>query len=308
MLLGAERGVGATGAAQSSLVEEFAAGPSKQFRLMALVMLDLAKVGGNCWKSVRGARMNNRYGTLASWVYNLDKPVGRSFGDIEYYRERLSGCAGPVLEPAVGNGRFFVPMLEAGIAVEGFDPSEEMLGYCREACRQRSLSARLSRQTFEDFSYAQKFEAIVVPLGSFQLITGFDQAKAVLKRFYDHLAPNGRLMIDLDAIGGFLGEGGRVRSWTTEDGDLLTLADTRVSTDYIAQTTVTHLRYELWKETKLADTELELFSLRWWGVNEFAQSLREAGFVDVVASGNYQYGRVPRKGDETISFEARRPV
>ncbi|MBB6465205.1 hypothetical protein HNQ96_001052 [Aminobacter lissarensis] len=21
--------------------------------------------------------MNNRYGTLASWVYNLDKPVGR---------------------------------------------------------------------------------------------------------------------------------------------------------------------------------------------------------------------------------------
>lgn len=252
--------------------------------------------------------MNNRYGTLASWVYNLDKPVGRSFGDIEYYRERLSGCAGPVLEPAVGNGRFFVPMLEAGIAIEGFDPSEEMLGYCREAARQRSLEVRLSRQTFEAFSYAQKFEAIVVPLGSFQLITGLDQAKAVLKRFYDHLAPNGRLMIDLDAMGGFLGASGNIRSWTTEDGDLLTLTDNRVETDFIAQTTVSQLRYEHWRHTKLVDSELELFSLRWWGVNEFAMALGESGFVDVVASGNYQYGRAPQKDDETISFEARRPA
>lgn len=30
--------------------------------------------------------MQNRYGKLASWVYNLDKPFGRSFGDQEYYR------------------------------------------------------------------------------------------------------------------------------------------------------------------------------------------------------------------------------
>jgi len=252
--------------------------------------------------------MNNRYGTLASWVYNLDKPVGRSFGDIEYYRERLSNCAGPVLEPAVGNGRFFVPMLEAGFDIRGFDPSEEMLGYCRRACAERSLDdGRVSGGTFEGFVYEQRFAAIVVPLGSFQLITDMAVAKAVLRRFFDHLAPGRRLMIDLDAIGGFLGEGGRVRSWTTEAGDLLTLTDTRVWTDFIAQTTVTHLRYELWKDTKLVDAELELFSLRWWGVEEFAMVLREAGFVDVVASGDYRYGQAPAKDCETISFEARRP-
>ncbi|WP_395446831.1 class I SAM-dependent methyltransferase [Aminobacter sp. UC22_36] len=251
--------------------------------------------------------MNNRYGTLASWVYNLDKPVGRSFGDIEYYRERLSSCAGPVLEPAVGNGRFFIPMFEVGIDIRGFDPSEEMLGYCRKAGAACSLEGRLSRQTFERFSYDTDFAAIVVPLGSFQLITDVVAAKSVLRRFFEHLAPDGRLMIDLDAIGGFLGECGRVRSWTTEDGDLLTLTDTRVSIDHIAQTTVTHLRYELWKETRLADTELELFSLRWWGVEEFAMALREAGFIDVVVSGNYRYGEAPAKGCETISFEAYRP-
>ena len=76
----------------------------------------------------------------------------------------------------------------------------------------------------------------------------------------------------------------------------------------MAQTPVSQLRYEHWRHTKLVDSELELFSLRWWGVNEFAMALKEAGFVDVVASGNYQYGRVPQKDDETISFEARRPA
>ncbi|GAA4113989.1 class I SAM-dependent methyltransferase [Aminobacter aganoensis] len=251
--------------------------------------------------------MNNRYGTLASWVYNLDKPVGRSFGDVEYYLERLAG-SGPVLEPAVGNGRFFVPMLEAGFDIWGFDPSEEMLDYCRAACAERSLDvARVSRGTFEDFSHERRFAAIVVPLGSFQLITDMAAARSALRRFFEHLEPEGRLMIDLDAIEGFLGEGGRVRSWTTGDGDLLTLTDTRASTDYVAQTTVTHLRYELWKGTKLADTEMELFSLRWWGVEEFAMALREAGFTDVVASADYRYGQAPTKGCGTISFEARRP-
>lgn len=251
--------------------------------------------------------MNNRYGTLASWVYNLDKPVGRSFGDVEYYRERLAG-SGPVLEPAVGNGRFFVPMMEAGFDIWGFDASEEMLGYCRAACAERSLDAeRVSHGTFENFSHERRFAAIVVPLGSFQLITEVAAAKAALRRFFDHLAPDGRLMIDLDAIEGFMGESGRVRSWTTWDGDLLTLTDTRASTDYIAQTTVTQLRYELWKDTKLVDTEMELFSLRWWGVEEFAMALREAGFVDVVASADYRFGQVPAKGCGTISFEARRP-
>jgi len=72
--------------------------------------------------------MQNRYGKLASWVYNLDKPIGRSFGDQEYYRQRLEhGDDGPILEPAVGNGRIFVPLLEAGFRIEGFDASDEML-------------------------------------------------------------------------------------------------------------------------------------------------------------------------------------
>ncbi|MVA99639.1 methyltransferase domain-containing protein [Nitratireductor sp. CAU 1489] len=251
--------------------------------------------------------MNNRYGKLASWVYDLDKPVGRSFGDLEYYRQRLDGCEGPILEPAVGNGRIFVPLLEAGFPMEGFDASEEMLGYCRHECRDRNLFASLTRQTFEDFSYDTSFSAIIVPAGSFQLITEATSAAAVLQRFFDHLAPGGKLVLDLDPIGSFLGPTDSIRSWTTQDGDLLTLTDQRVETDFVAQTTLAHLRYDHWRDGGLLKSELDLFKLRWWGVEEFSLVLRGAGFTDMVVSGNYEHGRKPRNGDDIISFEARRP-
>src|SRR5262249_8159369 len=62
-------------------------------------------------------QMKNRYGQLGALVYDLDKPIGCSFGDIEFYKERLAGCRGPILEPAVGNGRMLIPLLENDLNV-----------------------------------------------------------------------------------------------------------------------------------------------------------------------------------------------
>lgn len=252
--------------------------------------------------------MQNRYGKLASWVYNLDKPVGRSFGDVEYYRQRLESCEGPVLEPAVGNGRVLVPLLEAGCRIEGFDTSEEMLDFCRAECQRRDLPLGLTRQSFETFSYDAPFAAIIIPAGSFQLVTETAAAMTALRRFYNHLSPGGRLIIDLDTLDSILGASVSVRSWVTEDAELLTLTDHRVETDYIAQTTLSHLRYEHWQDGHLTRTELDLFRLRWWGVEEFAFALKAVGFGDVVISGNYQYGRSPQRNDHIVTFEAHRPL
>jgi len=251
--------------------------------------------------------LNNRYGKLASHVYNLDKYIGKSFGDVEFYRERLRGCAGTILEPAVGNGRMLIPLIEAGLHMVGFDASQEMLDYCTHECEARSLSPSLTRQTFEDFAYGERFEAVIVPAGSFQLVTDFAAAMATLRRFFDHLRPGGRLIVDFDSIGSILEDANGIRQWKTDDGDLLTLTAQRVQTDYLAQTTISHLRYDRWADGKLAASELEFFSLRWWGVEEFTLALRAIGFVDITVSGNYEHARAPRSDDETITFEARRP-
>lgn len=252
--------------------------------------------------------MQNTYGKLASWIYHLDKPIGHSFGDLEFYRQRLTGCDGPILEPAVGNGRILIPLLEMGFAIEGFDASQDMLQHCRQECRKRDLAATLTCQTFEQFSYERRFAAIIMPAGSFQLITETASAVAVLKRFWEHLQPGGRLILDIDPIESVISEAMPARRWPVEGGDLLTMTSHRAEIDYVKQTTLSHLHYEHWRDGALLVSELDLFHLRWWGVEELTFALREAGFADVVVSGDYQHGRQPRQGDQIISFEANRPT
>lgn len=252
--------------------------------------------------------MQNTYGKLASWIYHLDKPIGHSFGDLEFYRQRLTGCDGPILEPAVGNGRILIPLLEMGFAIEGFDASQDMLQHCRQECRKRDLAATLTCQTFEQFSYDRRFAAIIMPAGSFQLITETASAVAVLKRFWEHLQPGGRLILDIDPIESVISEAMPARRWPVEGGDLLTMTSHRAEIDYVKQTTLSHLHYEHWRDGALLVSELDLFHLCWWGVDELTFALREAGFADVVVSGDYQHGRQPRQGDQIISFEANRPT
>ncbi|CAD5109076.1 class I SAM-dependent methyltransferase [Zestomonas carbonaria] len=250
--------------------------------------------------------MENRYGTLASWVYDLDKPIGRSFGDIEFYAQRLRDCRGPILEPAVGNGRVLLPLLQEGLEVLGFDASEEMLERCDAHARHLGLSPSLSRQRFESFAYEQRFAAIVVPAGSFQLITDFAQARAVLRRFREHLLADGRLILDLDPCGALIRNEGGIRSWMVSDDEWLTLTEQPLETDFVNQTRHSYLRYEHWRQGRLVSAELERFSLRWWGVAEFELLLRQEGFGDIRVFADYQPDQAPTKDSGMIGFEARR--
>nr|WP_312444833.1 class I SAM-dependent methyltransferase [Brevundimonas naejangsanensis] len=250
--------------------------------------------------------LSNRYAGLAARVYELDKPVGRSFGDVEFYAARLKGCEGPVLEPAVGAGRVLVPLLEAGLDVVGFDASEAMLEMCRAACARRGLKADLSVARFDDFAYATRFGAAILPAGSFQLIATAQEGLAVLKRFHDHLAPGGRLILDLDPVSAVLAPPGSTRRWTDRNGDVLTLTEERVDSDLLNQTVVSHLRYDQWSDGRLTASELELFGLRWWGVEEMRLALAATGFVGIIISGGYEHERRPRRDDDVITFEARR--
>jgi hypothetical protein len=75
------------------------------------------------------------YGKLATEVYDIDKPIGRSYRDVEFYLERLRSCTGRILEPGVGTGRMLIPLLEAGLAVEGVDSSPEPAIRASSICR-----------------------------------------------------------------------------------------------------------------------------------------------------------------------------
>ncbi|HRL22770.1 class I SAM-dependent methyltransferase [Alcaligenes sp. SDU_A2] len=251
--------------------------------------------------------MNNRYGKLASLVYHLDKPVGRSFGDVEYYLERLQGTDGPILEPAVGTGRFLIPLLQAGLDVRGFDLSVEMLDYCQRELEHRALTASVQQAGFTDYVLDHPVQAIVVPAGSFQLLDSFEQGMVALHRFHASLCSGGRLLLDVDPVHSIVNSRPGLRTWSAPSDGLITLNATALSTDFGAQVYREMHRYELWEQGVLLETQLEQFSLRWWGIQELRMALEQAGFVDVVVSGAYQYGKAPHSDDDSISFEARKP-
>ncbi|WP_142847589.1 bifunctional 2-polyprenyl-6-hydroxyphenol methylase/3-demethylubiquinol 3-O-methyltransferase UbiG [Telmatospirillum sp. J64-1] len=111
------------------------------------------------------------YGSLAALIYNLDKPVGRSFGDIEFYRNRLKAAgARNVLEPAAGNGRALIPLAKAGFTMTGFDNSAHMLGFLKRNCADHGVSPDIKDASFDDFEFDRRFDALVLPAGSFQLL------------------------------------------------------------------------------------------------------------------------------------------
>ncbi|GKW47073.1 class I SAM-dependent methyltransferase [Planococcus sp. NCCP-2050] len=244
------------------------------------------------------------YSSLSSEVYDLDKPIGHSFGDVEYYTERLKGCKGPILEPATGTGRILIPLLEQGFQVEGFDISTEMLEHCKRNCAERGLAPKLSIERMEAFKTDTRYEAIIIPTGTFLLLHERESSIRALQNFYDHLQDGGRLIVDLifetDMELGKVSE----RFWESPNGDVLTVEHRKVKIDWIHQYSVAHNRYERWRDGKLVESELERMPIRWYGVEEFKAVLEKIGFTGITVSANYQYGEKPTNGNQLLSFEA----
>ena len=248
----------------------------------------------------------NRYGELCAEVYVLDKPPG-ALGDIQYYLDHLRTLDGPILEAACGSGRLLIPMLEAGLPVQGFDHSEWMLAQCRQAADARGLNATLRRMRFQDFEYDERFAAIVCPAGAFTLIDDFAEALAVLRRFHAHLRPGGRLFVDLMPLAYLTAPTTHhVRSWTKPNGDQLTITSSRLELDLLGQRKVTLDRYDRWRAGKLVESEVEMLATRAWGLQEFELTLKAAGFADISVCGEHRVGRPPRANDGRWCFQAAR--
>ncbi|GIP44617.1 hypothetical protein J45TS6_30760 [Paenibacillus sp. J45TS6] len=124
--------------------------------------------------------MYSSYGELCTEVYDLSKPLGYSVGDVEFYLECLSNIKGKVLEVGCGSGRVLIPLLRAGIDIEGLDNSAAMLDSCRRRCDELNLDATLHNNEMHNFSLTNKYDAIIIPGGSFQLIEGREQAITTL--------------------------------------------------------------------------------------------------------------------------------
>ena len=91
----------------------------------------------------------------------------------------------------MGTGRMLIPLLEQGLRVRGYDPSADMLAVCRANCAARGLDPVLFEADMVTFRDPGAFAAVVIPTGSFALVTGRDRAAAALRNIRESLAPAG---------------------------------------------------------------------------------------------------------------------
>ncbi len=250
--------------------------------------------------------MSWEYGTLATEVYELEKPVGHTSADIEYYTGLLADISGPILEPASGTGRVLIPLLQAGHQVEGIDTSPQMLATCRQHCRKRGLDPVLREADMTVFVQLAAYAAVVLPAGSIALLHGRKATLQALTCFRDSLVPGGSLFVDLP-VPQSAAEPEALRYWW-RDPYLWTRQTMHSEHDSAANQTTRFLRYDKWEDGTLRITELQRFRLQYWSCKEFENMLVEVGFTNTQVTADYKDASPPRARSGVWTFQATTPA
>jgi len=128
-------------------------------------------------------------------------PLSKDRRDVEFYLACARAAGGRVLELGCGTGRVLVPIAAAGLEVVGLDLSEAMLAKCREKLRAQPAEAqrraRLLRGDMTDFNLGETFPLVIIPFRPFQHLLAVEQQLACLGNIGRHLAPGGRLVLDV---------------------------------------------------------------------------------------------------------------
>ncbi len=121
--------------------------------------------------------------------------------DIPYWLEAARNAGGPVLEAACGTGRVMLPVLRAGIEVDGFDSSPAMIARLKAKARAEGLSVRAGTADMRTFDMGRRYAAVFCAFNGFAHCGTIDDQLAFLRRSLDHLRPGGALFMHMSYPG-----------------------------------------------------------------------------------------------------------
>lgn len=134
-------------------------------------------------------------------------------------------------------------------------------------------------------------------------------AVGALENFARHLAPGGRLFIDLElpSLEDFRdGERRHVQTVRCADGSEITVEEA-VTCDLLEQVNSSLLRYERVRDGRVVETELQRLPVRWYGKHEFISLLKQTGFTEVGLCADYREDAEPNRESTHLCFSATYP-
>ena len=241
------------------------------------------------------------------WHYGL---VARYWGafeteggpEMEYYKRLIETSGQPALDLGCGSGRLLIPLLQAGLDVDGCDYSEDILGICRERLEKKGLITHLYPQAMHELDLPRRYRTIfargVIGLGGEHRLT-----MQAMQRCYEHLRPNGIFAFDYmvrwndpPAWMSRLPEKRQSlpQDWPSSaerkclpDGTEIELVSRTISTDPLENVATRQIRARLWKEDELIKEEIYTQRLDDYSKNELVLMLEKAGFRDLQIYGDF---------------------
>lgn len=133
---------------------------------------------------------------LECGAYDLDLPLWRALA---------AETGGAVLDVGAGTGRVSLDLAATGVPVTALDADAELLATLEH--RAAGLPVETAVADARDFALPQRFELVLVPMQTLQLLDGRAGRAAFLRRALEHLQPGGLLAAAVaDAMDCFDGE------------------------------------------------------------------------------------------------------
>ncbi len=127
-------------------------------------------------------------------IYNDGRHYDGMFPDsVKEVKFFAAHVRGTVLELACGTGRVAIPLTEAGFSVTGIDISAGML----ETARQKSDAVAWIQGDIRDFHLDRQFSTVIFVFNALCHLLTLDDFEACMRCVREHLAPDGRLIIDV---------------------------------------------------------------------------------------------------------------
>lgn len=175
-----------------------------------------------------------------------------------------------------------IPFLQRGIDIEGFDISEEMLNVCEKKGKKLGLNPIIFLEKIEGFKRNKKYDLIMVPFGSFSLISeklvhdSLQNLKSVLKQ-------DGTLLLTVMLKNT---EVENVLEWTETNRihfiDQMIIEYKKMNYDQDSKMLNIELKYQSIQDGQIAKIETMDFPVRLYELEEFKDLLQTNGFRDVV--------------------------
>jgi len=134
------------------------------------------------------------YGMLAEF-WDLFRGDTSNWDDRFFYLAVVRKYGQPVLDVGCGTGRILLDFMQQDIDIDGVDNSPEMLALLHQKAEKLNLQPTVYQQEMTELSLSRRYQTILVPSSSFQLLLDESLPPVAMARFFEHLLPDGALVM-----------------------------------------------------------------------------------------------------------------